>query len=404
MNEVMAVEGVGRRRGLSNRGRHFANALAASDWTSPSVVGMLTGRYPSDSGLLSTEPVSTQSDRSTLGSTLRRAGFSTAAVVSNPTLSGDRLHLEAGFDNFDARMTARERNRPVPIRPARQTTESALRALAQLNARNGSWFLWVQYLEPHGPYLPPPPYPRAARDPGDSIPLAPGDIAERGSLPRYQFLQECRGRNDYAVRYRSSAAYALDEVDRFLSLAAGKGLLNDTVVVFTSDHGEFLGEEDFWFQHGVRLNPAVVHVPLVVARSLDEPLRRDSRPVSHLDVMPTVLGLLGVAVPSDLRGEDLFAPPPRRRHPLLTENIAFPDSAEVGAVVGDRLLVKSTAAGPQAFLLDGNEWAPAAASSVAARAMEEVDAEMTRVRKLPLPQSRTPPDEINRLRALGYLR
>jgi arylsulfatase len=389
---------------LKTRGTHFDNALAASDWTSPSVLGLLTSRYPSDCGLLSTNPISTQPDDWMLPFRLRQAGYATAAVLSNPTLTGKRLHLEGGFDLVDAKMTAMEPNRNVAVRRAPQTTDAALAALASLRTRGKPWFLWVQYLEPHGPYLPPPPYPQAAEDPGESLPIARSDIAEKGALPRYQFLKECRGRNDYAARYKGSAAAALDEVDRFLSAAERKGLLDDTIVVFTSDHGEYLGEQDFWFQHGIHLNPAVVHVPLVVSRGKADAKRNEPRAVSHLDVYPTLLRLLGVPVPPAARGEDLFSPPARRRFPILTENVAFPDSAEVGALLGGKLWIKSTGFAPEVFRVDGDEWAPEIAGAGASAGVAEVDAEMRRIRNLPLPERTLPPEEIRKLRALGYLR
>src|SRR5262249_20721797 len=161
------------------------------------------------------------------------------------------------------------------------------------------------YMEPHGPYRPPARYVARPADPGAPLPVAAIDRAPRGKLPRYQALSACRGRNDYLARYRGSASYALDEADRPLPSAAGRGALDNTVVVFTADHGEFLGEDDYWFQHGVRLDPALVHVPLVVAPP-GQALAREARPVSHVDIPATLLRLAGVPVPAGVRGENLL--------------------------------------------------------------------------------------------------
>lgn len=387
---------------LRNRGTHFDYAVAAGDWTSPSVLGLLTGRYPSDCRLLSTDSIAEYPAAWTLQSRLKAAGYATAAVVSNPVLTGTRLNLAAGFDVFDDRMTAVERNRAVGVRPAPETTEAALSALTTLHKAGKPWFLWIQYLEPHGPYRAPSGYPRMAADPGSPIATAPGDIAGRGFLPRYQFQPDARGRNDYVTRYQSSAGWALDEVDRLLTLASQKGFLRDTIVVFTSDHGEYLGEQDFWFQHGVHLDPAVVHVPLVIARSVAEPLTRDVRVVSHLDVLPTLLALRRTPA-EGLPGVDLFARPGPRRVPILTENIAFPDSAEVGVVLGNRLLVKSTESAPEEFRIGAGEW-PELSGVPARSAVDAVDAELKRVRRLPIPIRKTPPEEVQKLRDLGYIR
>lgn len=388
---------------LQTRGTHFTNALAASDWTSPSTVALMTGHYPSDCGLLSVDGIAEYPAEWTLATLLRSAGYQTHAVVSNPTLSGSRLRLQAGFDTFDDKMTGVERNRPIGTRTAPATTEAALSVLSRLRSSAKPWFLWVHYLEPHGPYHAPFPYPRAGSDPGPSIPLAGGDIAPRGFLPRYQFLPECRGRNDYAVRYRSSAAWALDEADRLLTMAEKKGWLRDAVVVFTSDHGEFLGESDFWFQHGIRLHPAVVHVPLVVARTPSEPRTREIRPVSHLDFFPTMANLLALRAPAGLPGQDLFGRSVSRTKPILIENIAFPDSAEVGVVQNGRLVIKSTESAPESFQIGRDDW-PQVVGEISRAAVAAVDGELQRVRKLPIPTRKVPPEEIQKLRALGYIR
>jgi arylsulfatase A-like enzyme len=389
---------------LKSRGTHYKNALAASDWTSPSMVALMTGRYPSDCGLLTAAWTTQFPKEWSLPERLRSAGFRTAAVVSNPTLGGTRLSLQAGFDTFDDKMTGVERNRAMGMRKAPETTDAALAALAALadGKSRSPWFLWVQYLQPHGPYSAPPPYPQAADDPGAPLPTAASDIARRGEIPMYQFLAEARGRNDYTARYRSSAQWSLDEADRFLRTAASKGYLRDVTVVFTADHGEFLGEDDFWFEHGVRLNPAVVRVPLVVARSVDDPVTGDPRPVSHLDLVPTVSRILGLPANPALPGIDLFDARAVRRTPIIVENIEYPTSAEVGVLLRDRFVMKSTDDKPGAFRVDGETWESAGADLTAEQA-QAIDAELRRVRKLPVPTREVPPEEIQKLRALGYV-
>jgi arylsulfatase A-like enzyme len=389
---------------LKSRGAHYKNALAASDWTSPSMVALMTGRYPSDCGLLSAAWTTQFPKDWSLPERLRSAGFRTSAVVSNPTLGGTRLALQAGFDAFDDKMTGFERNRAMGMRKAPETTDAALDALAKLaeGKARSPWFLWVQYLQPHGPYAAPPPYAQSADDPGTPITTAASDIAGRGELPRYQYLPEARGRNDYAARYRSSAQWSLDEADRFLRTAASKGYLRDVTVVFTADHGEFLGEDDYWFQHGVRLNPAVVRIPLVVARSVDDPLTRDPRPVSHLDLVPTLSRILGLPSNPALPGIDLFDPRAVRKTPIVVENIEYPVSAEVGVLLRDRFVMKSTDDKPGTFKVDGDTWEPAGADLTAEQA-QAIDAELRRVRKLPVPTREVPPEEVQKLRALGYV-
>ena len=387
---------------LLGRGTHFTNAVAASDWTSPSMVALMTGRYPSDCGLL-TATWTTEFPKSwSLADRVRRTGYRTAAVVSNPTLDGVRLGLQAGFDSFDDRMSEVERNREVGRRSAPETTDAALGALSRLAEGRAPWFLWVQYLEPHGPYSAPAPYPQTAKDPGSPIDTAPGDIAGRGLLPRYQYLAEARGRNDYATRYRASAEWSVDEADRFLRTAAAKGYLKNVTVVFTADHGEFLGEDDYWFQHGVHLNPAVVRVPLVIAGSGNEPIRRDSRAVTHLDLVPTLSRILGLPNSPDLAGIDLFDEHAVRKGPIIVQNIAFPENAEIGVILKDRFAIQGTGNQPESFRVDGQSWEPDG-TDLTPGEVQAIATEMQRVRKLPVPTRDVPLEEIQKLRALGYL-
>ena len=391
---------------LRGRGTQFRNAVAASDWTSPSVVALMTGRLPSDCGLVGASWTTQFPLDWTLAQKLRGAGYRTAAVVSNPTIGGTRLGLAAGFDTWDDKMTGTERNRPTGVRTAPETTDAALAAIAEVAGGKDKkpWFFWVQYLQPHGPYAPPSPYPQNAADPGTPIPVAVGDTAGRGELPHYQYLAEARGRNDYATRYRSSAAWSLDEADRFLRTADSKGYLKDATVVFTADHGEFLGEDDYWFQHGVRIHPAVVRVPLVIARSTTEKISIDKRPVSLLDLVPTLTKLLDLrgGIPPELPGIDLFDAKAARKGPILVENIEFPNGAAVGAVIGDRFVVKSTDDAPEGFKVDGASW-EASGSELTPPQTAVVDAELRRVRKLPIPTREVPPEDVQKLRALGYI-
>jgi arylsulfatase len=388
---------------LRARGRHFDGAIAAANWTTPSMVALMTGRYASEFGVLVEDAEVRVPADGTLAAQLRRAGYATAAVVSNPFLSGKGLNLETGFDVFDARVTERELNRDVWTRNATQTTDAALHVLDDLRAGSAPWFLWVHYMEPHGPYRPPARYVTPASDPGEPLPVAATDRAPRNTLPRYQALKVCRGRKDYLARYRGSASYALDEVDRLVRLAEERGALSGAVVVFTADHGEFLGEDGYWFQHGVRLDPALVHVPLVVAVP-GQPLSHESRPVSHIDIPVTLLRLARAEGLAASRGEDLFEAPTSRRFPILSEYVALPRCIELGVVLGDRLVVRSSAEPPEAFRRSGARWDRSAPEpDLLAAATKALEPQLALLRRTPIERHTFTPEELKKLRALGYL-
>jgi arylsulfatase A-like enzyme len=391
---------------LKKHGTHFQAAIAAGNWTTPSMTTLMTGRYASESGMVKDQAEARRPEGWTLAERLRRAGFATGAVVSNPFLHDAGLKLEEGFDLFDARMTSVESNRPqVGRRDARGTTDAAVKALRGLAGQGKPWFLWVHYLEPHGPYLSPPRYLVAPASPGPPMPEAVTDSARRGELPRYQVQAECRGRNDYLARYRASARYARAEVDRLLRTAREAGWLKNTVVVYTSDHGEFLGEQGYWFEHGIRIDPALVRVPLVILKDADEPERDEERVVSQIDVLPTLQHLLGVEGDSDPAGEDLFALPERRRHPILTEYLMLPGLFELGVVLEDgTLVVRSSRERPAAFRRSGLSWKMESPSDAMVRTATAILRPwMARVSQTAVAIHKFPPEQLQRLRALGYL-
>jgi arylsulfatase A-like enzyme len=386
---------------LRERGCHFTDVFAAGDYTNLSMAALLTGHYGSDFGLINGRARIRDSKGWTLAERLRKAGYATAAVVSNPVLK--IIGLDAGVGHYDGKMTGYEPNRHFGRRSASETTAAAERELDALSSGEQPWFLWVHYLEPHGPYEPPARFLKPPAEPGPPLPMAGSSVAPRGMFPRYQYLPACRGRNDYIARYQASARYVLSEIERLLDHAYSSGALREAVVVFTSDHGEFLGEENYWFEHGVGIDPAVVHVPLVIARSPAEPLSYDGRAVSNIDLSATLLPLLDGERPADTAGVDLFGGGARER-PIVVESLEMPERLEIGAVTRDGLIVRSNREPPAGFRRRGAGWQSFAPTRRMLTAASRVIRPMAeRIRKTPADTPALTPEEIRELRSLGYL-
>jgi arylsulfatase A-like enzyme len=127
----------------------------------------------------------------------------------------------------------------------------------------------------------------------------------QGGLPFYQVVEGHRDVAFYRAGYMGEVAYTDEMIGRLLEGLGQHGVPDRTAVVFAADHGEGLGEDDYWFAHGERLSEALVRVPLMVKRPGLAPGRR-SDVVSLLDVFPTVAALAGGAAPGASRGRDLF--------------------------------------------------------------------------------------------------
>ncbi|MBW1687667.1 MAG: sulfatase [Deltaproteobacteria bacterium] len=281
---------------LGRKSQVFTAAYAPTSHTLPSVAALLTGRYPEEIGIWSNYSFLPDSVP-TLAGAFRKDGWHTAAVVSNWVLRAS-AGLDAGFELYDDRFPQLEATRPWPERVAGHTTDAALRALEQcLPDGDGRCFLWVHYEDPHGPYSPPSdwrerflPREREAADGDRELPVLKGPFGT-GGIPEYQYLDEQRGVAFYRAGYDGEIGYLDSELGRLLEALAERGLLDDAVVVFTADHGEALGEEDYWFSHGESLSEPLVRVPLLIRVPGREPGTRSDL-VSLVDLYPTLTSLL----------------------------------------------------------------------------------------------------------------
>jgi arylsulfatase len=281
----------------------FRRAYSPASYTLPSVVGLLTGRFPQSLGVHANLAIF-QGAVPTLAVRLRSHGWRTAAVVSNPVLER-RVGLHVGFDHYDDVRVNRE---------GRATTDAALRRIDEHVATHPGTplFLWVHYQDPHGPYAPPPGYrerhlaaeagrPDGARE----LPRDPTHVG-LGAIPKNVWVEGHPEVSYYRAGYAGEVQFVDEQVGRLLDHAA-RALGDDTVVVFAADHGEAMGEGDYWFAHGAHLTDPLVRVPLLIHAPGLAPERR-ADVASLVDLYPTLLRLAARGdVPPVYPGRDLLA-------------------------------------------------------------------------------------------------
>jgi len=305
---------------LAADGVVFDDAIVQSAVTPVSHASLFTGLNPYAHGLRVLhglkenrlpEPVLT------LAEALRGRGYSTAAFVSAFSAS-EHFGLAQGFDVFDADFLVQPVAEIVTStglvkgnRNQRQADATTDRALAWLARAPERFFLWLHYFDPHDPImLPPAPY------------LEGVDL---GGPPR----------ETLRAIYRGEIAFMDAQIGRVLAALAASGRLEDLIVVVMADHGEGLGDHDWWthlilYQEQIRV-PLILRLPASDAR---ERGRRIGYLVRSIDVMPTLLELAGVA-PADqppMEGaslvpllDDAAAPDPGRA--------AYADSLNILTVV-----------------------------------------------------------------------
>jgi arylsulfatase A-like enzyme len=294
---------------LLARGLVFRRAITPIPRTTPALASLMTGTYPHTHG------VRRLLDRlgprlPTLASLARARGRSTLAVVSNHILTDER-GLERGFDVYDF---------APDVRDAAATTRAALERLEAYDPSD-DLLVWVHYIDPHVPYYPPPELAETF-DPGyagryrlhfGSAPggigssAYPSDLSKEQAVFRNRLSPELNAhiRRLYAADIRST-----DEAIKTLVEACRERFGPDWTIVFSADHGEALGEKDFYFDHGDYLYNGSLQIPFAIVLPPDDPLHRVGVVedwVSLIDVAPTLIELLGLQRhdPVSLEGRSL---------------------------------------------------------------------------------------------------
>jgi arylsulfatase A-like enzyme len=242
--------------GLASRGAVFDEAVSVAPLTLPAHTSLFTGLYPPHHGVRDNTDRALDPAHATLASLLHDRGFHTAAFVGAIVLSADR-GLARGFDVYD---DGRAPGTPPPRRrPGREVVDRARAWIDGLDEK--PFFLWVHLYDVHAPQALPVEFRRA-----------------------------------YGDRYEGGIAYIDDQIGRLLDALGRRDRLSNTVIVVAGDHGESLGEHGE-LDHGIFLYESTLRVPLVLCAP-GVAARRVARVTSLVDLFPTVLRLLGVAVPA----------------------------------------------------------------------------------------------------------
>ena len=296
-NPVVATPAAAR---LAREGTRFEKVYAQSTWTRASVASILTGVYPDVHG------AETRSDSLTeavllLPEHFERHGYATAGIITNPNV-GSFFGFDQGYDDF---IELYERTRTGIVGSAEKFAPSAVvtrRAISWIEGARRPFFLFILSIDPHWPYQPPERfdlYGGDDRGDGDGV-----EAAQRSEL-------EPEKRRRIRSLYDAEVSYNDDSLGRLLDFLSEAGLNDQTVVAFTSDHGE-----EFWEHrrngHGKALFDETLRIPLILryppAVAAGETV---SGQIEAVDIFPTLLELAGLPVPGGIDGRALLRKPQR---------------------------------------------------------------------------------------------
>jgi arylsulfatase A-like enzyme len=320
---------------VAREGTVFGRAFSSAPWTLPSHASLFTGLYPVQHGAGFEHP-HVNPGTLTLAEILRRQGYRTLGFSNNAWI-GDNTGLHQGFERFTKIMTWNQEDRQYTLRIS-ERTDSGYRstmephslpepledsgagvtnrlvqeALQGHDFDEQRLFLFVNFLEPHLPYRPPAGFAQdmfAAPEAEKRARQVRQDVHahETGMGPMSEEeLAQLRG------LYDGEVAYVDYRVGELLDFLRELGILEETLLVITSDHGEQIGDHGF-LGHNLNVYDDLLHVPLVVRYPpLFAPGAVVDHPVETRDVFASVVSLV--------HPEALAETPVRDIHPLPTRN------------------------------------------------------------------------------------
>jgi arylsulfatase A-like enzyme len=301
---------------LGASGVVFDDCQSQSPWTKPSIASLMTSLYSFTHAIVG-DADTIPPGSVTLAEQLRAAGYVTASIVASPFV-GRATGLERGFDYLY--------ESPVVLRAHNRQTEGDTDSAA-LNRVVFPWldrhykepfFLYAHSTDPHAPYGPPPPYDGQFANPSETAAFNRNykrfvterehggaavfnrEMCRKASVDPDRFLQQAVGRYDGEIRNNDA------NFERFVEKLRQLGVLDNTLIIVLSDHGEEFWDHG-WTGHGQSVYQELAHSFLLMWNPALLPrARRVAEPVQLIDVMPTILDLLGLKTPELVEGQSLM--------------------------------------------------------------------------------------------------
>ncbi|MFQ5796089.1 MAG: sulfatase [Candidatus Bipolaricaulia bacterium] len=297
---------------FTQQGIVFSQAIAQGPYTTASIPSLLTGLFPSRLELIPFPEITgvLPGNELTLASWLKKAGYHTAAFHSSPLLS--RIFGYArGFDAFYDDLLGQNLRLPPKAKLALNRLQRAFRAqpylpaktlnhkaLAWLEGVKEPFFLWLHYMDTHGPYQ----HKKGLRYLEKVRAERLWRKAAKEGRPKTGLLTGAEV-EELRAAYREEVAYLDRQLEILFERLDRMGLLQSSLIVFTSDHGDAFGEHGF-FVHPHYPYEELIRVPLIIRTPGIEPKIID-KPVPLVSLTPTVLDFTGTSVDTAFDGQSL---------------------------------------------------------------------------------------------------
>jgi arylsulfatase len=278
----------------------FSNAHSNAPYTLSSTASLLTSLEPVDHRVLTGNEYLGDSFL-TLAEVLKEQGHYQTATFTSNAFASPEFGLGQGFDTFEKLYEDSVRPTVTVPEQFRVAVTKWLDARAEADLSVQPFFLYLHMLQPHEPLdVAPPEFYEA----GENTLLGPtlSDYAQARDLPSPEELER------HIRLYEGSLRFADHGVRQILELLRTRGLLESSIIVVASDHGEALGESGL-IGHNTSVDEAMTAIPLLIRFPQEQQTYgQTERIASSIDVAPTALHALGLRSPAEFHGHDLLAP------------------------------------------------------------------------------------------------
>lgn len=420
----------------------YTRAIASGNHTLPSHASIFTGHSPRSHGAhesnpdLLPHPIST--NLVTLPELISQQGYRIAGIVSNFGSLTPAFGFGRGFSYYDCASPddfftltgrpylLREFVRNVAATVIAPSRREALFASAKsINERAGvfleatarshqPFFLFLNYMDAHVPYVPPHPFDMRYSGKDESFRWSEYQkIFEEVTVRHTRPLLD-RERRHLVSQYDGSIAYLDDQLEHLFQKLRALKLFENSLIIITADHGEAFGESSI-IGHGTSLYQHQVHVPLLIKYPQSQKAGTVAALVSSVDLLPTIMDVIGAPLPANTEGRSLRQVEPlatrwissesyKPRGPGFTSTDARP--SEIALFSGSFKQIIGAGGATELYDLstDPNESANLYGRLVLPREWQATSATyMEEARSQTSTGPVTDPEVLNRLRALGYL-
>jgi arylsulfatase A-like enzyme/lipopolysaccharide biosynthesis regulator YciM len=277
---------------IANEGVLFDRCIAQTPLTLPSHTSILSSSYPlyhqirDNGGFLVPQSLEMVSE------ILQQNKISTSAFIASYVLHS-KWGINQGFDTYSDEFDL-TKFKKVSLGIVQKRADEVLGnakkwlTIHKQTQKNKQFFSWIHLYDPHTPYDPPSPW--------------------KEKYPRKP--------------YRGEVEYMDDQLGQFFAFLKKQDIYDNTLIIVTADHGESLGEHGER-THGFFIYEPTVHVPLIIRAPFSFPIKKVENIVELIDIAPTILEALGLAIPDSYQGQSLlglmFGDKERKKNNAYTE-------------------------------------------------------------------------------------